>query len=105
MKIKKGDTVLVIKGKDRGKTGKVEKAFPKDKKVIVAGLNIYKKQIRPTRRNPHGGIINFNAPIPLENLKIICPRCNKATRVGYKLTQKTKLRICKKCQESLDVAA
>lgn len=105
MNIKKGDTILVIKGKDNGKTGKVEKSFPKIGKIIVGGINIYKKSSRPNRRNPHGGIIDINAKIAVENVILICPRCNKPTRVSHKLTQKSKLRICKKCKESIDAAA
>lgn len=108
-KVKKGDTVLVIAGKDKGKTGKVEKVFPKTDKISAAGINILKKATRPTKKNPHGGIIQFNAPIYLSNTSIICPRCNKTTRVGYKMldaahgsSKGKKIRICKKCGESVE---
>lgn len=102
MTIKKGDTVLIIHGKDRGKTGKVTEVLPQKNKIIIAGLNVVKKHSRPTRRNPHGGIIDLHAPMDASNAMIICPRCNKTTRVAYKKTEKTKLRICQKCKESLD---
>lgn len=103
LKIKKGDTVLVIAGKDKGKTGKVERALPKINKLIVSGVNILKKAVRPSKKNPHGGIIQFPAPISISNVMLLCPRCNKPTRVGYKvLENKKKLRICKKCKESVE---
>lgn len=107
MKIHKDDTVLVISGKDRGKTGKVEKIFPKKNKLIVTGINIVTKHTKPTKKNPKGGIIEITAPIHVSNLKLICPKCAKATRVGYKIQfdssrkTKTKMRICKKCGEEI----
>lgn len=102
MKIKKGDNVLIKLGKDSGKAGKVSKSLPKLNKIIISGLNVAKKHSRPTRKNPHGGIIDLHMPVDASNVLIICPRCNKTTRVGYKLTEKSKLRICKKCKETLD---
>lgn len=102
MKIKKGDTVLVVAGKEKGKAGKVTKAIPKDNKIIVAGLNVAKKHAKPSKKNPHGGIIDLHAPINVSNVMIICPRCSKATKIGHKVTEKSKFRICKKCNESLD---
>ena len=102
MNIKKNDTVLIIKGKDRGKTGKVTKALPKSERIVIAGLNTQKKHSKPSRKNPSGGIIDLHMPIKSHNVMIICPRCNKKTRIGYKITGKNKIRICKKCQESLD---
>ena len=102
MKIKKNDTVLIIKGKDRGKTGKVTKSMPKSGKIVIAGLNVVKKHSRPNKKNPQGGIIDLHAPLFSSNVMVICQRCNKLTKVGYKLTEKSKLRICKKCGESLD---
>ena len=105
MKIKKGDTVRIQKGKDRGKSGKVDRVMPRQGKIIVTGVNLYKKHLKPSRKNPQGGILDYNAPISATNAMVICPRCNKATRIGYKITEKSKLRICKKCKESIDVAA
>ncbi len=103
MKIKKNDKVLVMKGKDSGKTGKVEKVIPNINKIVVAGLNKYKRSSKPTKANPQGGIMDIYAPISLANVKIICPRCNKATSVKYNINQKNKTRICKKCKETLEV--
>lgn len=103
MKIKKGDKVTVIKGKDKGKTAVVEKSMPKAGKVIVTGVNVYKKSAKPSQKHPKGGIMNISAPISAANVMVVCPKCSKATRVGYKITQNNKIRVCKKCQESLDV--
>ncbi|MCL5795431.1 MAG: 50S ribosomal protein L24 [Patescibacteria group bacterium] len=102
MNIRKNDQVIVLKGKDRGKTGKVEKVFPKDGLAVVNGVNICKKHLKSSQKNPHGGILDFNAPLKISNLMIICPRCNKATRIKKQIAANSKLRLCKKCQESLD---
>jgi large subunit ribosomal protein L24 len=101
MKIKKGDKVRVIKGKDRGREGTVERVLPKEKKVVVGGLNIYKKAVRPSQRNQKGGIVEITKPLPVENVMLICPHCNQPTRVGYRVEKGEKFRICKKCQREL----
>lgn len=103
MLIKKGDQVIIIKGKDRGKTGKVEKVIRPRNLLIISGLGKGKKHLKPTQSNPHGGIVDFNAPISRSNVMIICPRCSKITRISAKLTPKLKLRVCKKCNESIDI--
>jgi len=101
MKIKKGDTVLVICGKYRGKSGKVLKAFPKEKKILVEGVNIAKKHQRPKREGEKGQIVELPLPIDVSNVKLICPNCKKATRVGYKIIEGKKYRICKKCGQEI----
>ncbi len=101
MKIKKGDTVLIICGKDRGRKGKVIKALPKKEQVIVEGINLVKKHQRPRRSGEKGQIIQKPAPIHVSNVKLICPKCKKATRVGYKKIDKKKYRICKKCKSEI----
>ncbi len=101
MKIKKGDLVLVILGKDRGRKGKVLKAFPKERKVLVEGVNLIKKHQRPKRTGEKGQIIQLPKPIDVSNVKLICPKCGKATRVGYKIIAKNKFRICKKCSQEI----
>lgn len=101
MKIKKGDTVLILSGKDRGKTGKVEKVLPKKKKVIVDGINIIKKHVRPRKQKQKGEIVEVPAPFDVSNAKLICPKCNKPARVGYKMVDDKKIRICKKCREKI----
>nr|AKQ03646.1 50S ribosomal protein L24, large subunit ribosomal protein L24 [uncultured Berkelbacteria bacterium Rifle_16ft_4_minimus_38443] len=101
IKLKKGDNVLVISGKDRGKTGKIEKAFPKNRKVQISGINIIKKHVKPTKKNPKGGKVEIAVPITTSNLMLICPKCHKATRTGFKITVQKKVRICKKCAEEI----
>jgi large subunit ribosomal protein L24 len=106
MKVKKGDTVLIIAGKDRGKTGKVIEALPKVNKIVVEGVNIRKKHMRPRRAGEKGQIIEIFAPLDVSNAKLICPKCSKATRVGYKVIQtqnkRRKVRVCKKCLKEID---
>lgn len=101
MKIKKGDQVTVLSGRDRGKVGAITRLLTKDKKVVVGGLNIYKKHLKPSRRTPQGGIVDYNAPMHISNVALICPTCGKKTRVGYKIEQGKKIRICKKCSKSI----
>jgi len=101
MKIKKGDTVKIIRGKDQGKTGPVEKVFPQKGKVLVGGVNVYKKHLKP-RQGQRGGIIELTKPLLISNLKLVCPTCHKPTRVGYQLGKLSKERICKKCGTGLD---
>lgn len=100
MKIKKNDKVKVMAGKDKGREGVVEKVFLKEDKVLVIGVNMYKKHKKSRGERDKGGIIDITKPLPVANVSLICPKCGKATRVGY-LLDKTggKSRICKKCKE------
>ena len=101
MKIKKGDRVVVLQGKDRGKQGVVMRALPSKGKVIVEGVNIAKKHQKPTRATMQGGIIDKDMPLDVSNVALICPK-DGATRVGYKLTDGgAKARICRKCGQEL----
>jgi large subunit ribosomal protein L24 len=101
--VKKGDTVLVLVGKDRGKTGKILAMLPREGRVLVEGLNIVKKHIRPRRSGEKGQRVEVPAPMPISRVMLVCPSCGKATRVGVRRTQpqehaKAKReRICKKC--------
>ena len=98
MKIKKGDNILMVSGKDKGKTGKVLRAFPKLSKIMAEGINLRKKTIRPRREGEKGQIISQPFDFNVSNAKMICQKCGKATRVGYKIENNEKHRICKKCQ-------
>ena len=100
--IKKNDTVKVIAGKDRGKTGKVLKVYPAKARAIVQGVNFTKKHARRTRQNEQGGIVQREASINIANLTVICKGCNRPTRVGIDvLNDGSKVRYCKKCKEVL----
>lgn len=103
MKIIKGDHVLVISGKDRTKTGKVLKSLPRESRIVVEGVNIAKKSQKPRKQGQSGQIVSLPRPISASNVKLICPKCGKAVRVGYKAIaqgdskEKKVVRICKKC--------
>lgn len=101
MKVKKGDKVLIISGKDRGKTGKILNAFPKEEKIVVEGINLRKKHQKPRKSGEKGQIITFPAHLSVSNVKIICSKCEKPARVGYKMTDNKKYRICKKCGQEI----
>ena len=101
MKIIKGDTVLIISGKHRGKKGKILKTLPKKGRVLIEGINLAKKHRRGRREGEKGQIIELPQPIDISNVKLICSKCNKATRVGYKVRGQSKVRICKKCNKKV----
>ena len=97
LRIKKGDRVRVLQGKDRGKEGSVTRVLPSADKVIVEGVNIARKSQKPTRRTMQGGIIDKDMPLPASNVALICPSCGP-TRIGYRFdTSGEKVRICRKC--------
>ncbi len=101
MKLKKGDKVKITAGKDLGKEGVVEKIWPKDNRVTVAGVNVFKRHLKPRGDGQKGGIVDFVRPLPVANVALICPKCKQVTRVGYKLTEKEKVRICRKCGQEI----
>lgn len=104
MKIKQNDKVRVIAGKDKGKKGKVTKAVPQNGRVIVEGVNFMKKHIKARKSGEKGQKITVAIPINISNVALICPKCNKQTRVGYLvLENKEKHRVCRKCKENIDV--
>jgi large subunit ribosomal protein L24 len=103
MKIRKNDTVLIIVGKDRGKKGKVRKALPIEKKVIVEGLNMIKRHSRAKGQARQAGIIELEAPVNVSNVMFICGKCNKPARLGFRfLDDGKKARICRACGEVVD---
>lgn len=99
MLIKKGDKVIVITGADKGKTGVVQRAYPKLEKVVVEGINVKKKHRKPTQQNPEGSIVDVYAPVHVSNLALIDPKTKKATRVGIKEVKGKKVRYAKKSGE------
>lgn len=103
MRIKKGDKVKVLLGKDRGKEGTVEYSMPKERKVFVGGINIYKRHVKEQGRI-EGGIINLPKPLDISNVALICPNCKKPTSIGFKKVGTEKLRICKKCKKEIRYA-
>ena len=102
MHVKKGDKVMVISGKDKGKTGVVLEALPKKERVLVEGVNIVKKHTKPNQANPQGGIVSQEAPIHVSNVMLIDPKSGEPTRVSYKVEGDKKVRVAKKSGEVLD---
>lgn len=101
MKLKKGDQVKIVRGKDSGKTGLVEKVLPKISKVIVAGVNQYKRHLKARTQDQKSEIVVITKPLSASNVQLICPKCKKPTRVGYKVLKDSKMRICKKCNKEI----
>lgn len=104
MKILKGDTVKIILGKDNGKSAKVLKVLPKHAKVLVEGVNVYKRHISAKRQGieGQGGVIDITKPVNISNVMLVCPNCKKLTRVGMSIVKKEKFRICKKCGKEIN---
>lgn len=102
MHVKKGDKVMVISGKDKGKQGIILEAFPKKDRVVVEGVNIVKKHAKPSQVNPQGGIIETEAAIHVSNVMPIDPKTGEPTRVGYAVVDGKKVRVAKKSGETLD---
>lgn len=97
MRIKKGDKVQVLAGNDKGKTGEVLEVMPKEEKIIVKGINIRKKHVKPRKQGEEGGIIPTECAIDSSKVNVVCPKCGKVTRIEYKIEKDKKVRICKKC--------
>ena len=100
--VKTGDTVVVLSGKDKGKQGKVLQVSPKERKVIVEGLNIATKHVKPRRQGEQGGIVEAEAAMYASKVQLVCPKCGKATRIAHKiLDDGSKVRVCKSCEEEI----
>ena len=96
MKLKTGDSVVVLAGKYKGATGEITAVYPKANKVLIAGVNIVKKHQKPTNKDQKGGIIDKEMPIHISNVAIVCGKCGP-TRIGYKVDGGSKQRVCRKC--------
>lgn len=101
MRIKKGDNVLVVRGRDRGKKGKVIRALPKETRVVVEGVNLRKRHVRPRKQGEKGEIVSVPAPLYASGVRIICPSCSKLTRIGQRIEGGKKVRVCLKCGNTL----
>lgn len=102
MKLRKGDIVLITAGKDSGREGKIVVVLPKESKIIVEGINKYKKHIKPRGKEQAGSIQDRERPIPVANVAFMCPKCKQVTRIGYKVTRENKkVRVCRKCGQDL----
>ena len=101
MRVKKGDTVQVLSGKDKGKTGEVLEILPKTNKIVVKGINIIKKHSKPRKQGEEGGILSMEGAIHVAKVNVVCPKCGKATKVGYSEEKGEKVRVCKKCGAKL----
>lgn len=103
LSIKKNDTVLVISGKEKGKKGRVLSVYPSKQSLLVEKVNIIKRHMKPSRKYAQGGIIEKEAPLHISNVMLVCPKCNKPTRIGNSVLQDgKKVRTCKKCKEVID---
>ncbi len=101
MKLKKGDQVAIVTGKDNGKKGTVEKVFSKEAKVLVEGINQYKRHVKARTTDQKSEIITITKPLAVANVQLICPKCKKVTRVGFKMLKEEKVRICRKCKAEI----
>lgn len=101
MKIKKGDEIKIITGKDKGKTGRVTKVFPEDNSVLADGLNMFKKHVKSRQQDKKGEVILVSKPIDVSAVRLVCPKCHKPVRVGYSIFEGNKSRICKKCSQTI----
>ncbi len=101
MKIIKGDTVQITRGKDAGKTGKVEKVYTKDAKVLVENVNQFKRHLRARSQSEPAEIITITKPLAVSNVQVVCPKCKKITRIGFLMEKNEKIRICRKCEGRL----
>lgn len=109
MHVKTGDTVLILAGKDRGKTGKIRQAMPRESRVVVEGLNIVKRHMKARGPRKPGGIIEMSAPIHSSNVMLVCPKCERATRTGKRFLETLdhkgrpqKVRYCKACSQTIE---
>ena len=101
MRIRKGDNVQVLSGNDKGKTGEVLEVIQKEDKVVVKGVNVRKKHVKARKQGDESGIIPVECAIPASKVNVVCPKCGKVTKVGYRVDNDKKVRVCKKCEAEL----
>jgi large subunit ribosomal protein L24 len=98
MKVRKGDKVKIIAGKDKGKEGVIERVYVKQSVVVIPGMNMFKKHVKKSEQMPQGGLVDIPRPLNSAKVMLICPKCHKATRVQYKIEKDHKKRMCKQCK-------
>jgi len=101
MKLKKGDLVKVVLGKDKGKQAKIEKILPKIDKVLVTGVNQYKRHLKARAQGQSSEIVTITKPLSSQNVALICPHCKLQTRIGFKIEKNGKIRVCRKCEKKI----
>ncbi len=101
MKLLKGDEVKIVLGKDKGKMGKVEKVFARENSVLVEGVNQYKRHVKARQQGQTSEIVTITKPLAVAKVQLVCPKCKKITRVGYKMEKDSKVRICRKCGKEI----
>lgn len=101
MKLKKGDLVKIVSGKDKGKTGKIEKVLPQIEKVLVTGVNQYKRHMKARAQGQSSEIVTVTKPLSSQNVALICPHCKVQTRIGFKVEKNGKIRVCRKCEKKI----
>jgi large subunit ribosomal protein L24 len=101
-RVKKGDTVEVVQGKENGKRGKVLHVLAAEERIVVERVNFIKRHVRPSKKTPQGGVIEREASMHISNVKLVCPSCNQAVRVGVRMEGEDKIRYCKKCNVQVD---
>lgn len=101
MKLKKGDSVKVSLGKDKGKIGKIQEILPKENKVLVEGVNQYKRHVKGRVQGQKSEIVTLTKPLPVGAVSLVCPKCNKVTRIGFSIEKGKKERICRKCEKAI----
>jgi large subunit ribosomal protein L24 len=101
IKFKVGDTVKITAGKDKGRDGKIEKILPEESKVVIPGVNLYKKHVKGFG-DVQGGVYDIPRPLGFGKIALVCPKCKKITRIGFKFAGDEKVRICKKCKKEID---
>ncbi len=101
MKLKKGDNVKVVLGKDKGKTGKIEKVFSKTQKVLINGVNQYKRHLKARSQKEPSEIVTITKPLPIGSVAFICPHCKLPTRIGFSISKDDKIRVCRKCGKKI----
>jgi large subunit ribosomal protein L24 len=101
MKLKKGDLVKIVSGKDKNKTGKIEKILPKMNKVLVTGINQYKRHLKARAKGQKSEIVTITKPLPGTNVALVCPHCKLQTRIGFIIEKNDKIRVCRKCDKKI----